>query len=217
MGKKIKAINLGCGSSPIENFTNYDFNYFIIAGKIPLMKFLLSRLSFIPKPYLKLMDISKEKNIHHCDAASSIPEKNNSIDLIYSSHMLEHLDKDEADIFLVNCRKILKPKGILRLVVPDFDILIEKYSIDEDVDKFIYSSCLVGEKPKSFKKKIQYMIQGHGWHHQMFTKKSLKKTLEIHGYKSIKFFKEGQSAIPFNNNINYFDHAGISIYCECKK
>ena len=29
--------------------------------------------------------------------------------------------------------------------------------------------------PKSLIKKLQYLIQGHGWHHQMFNKKSLQK------------------------------------------
>ena len=217
MVKSYKAINLGCGLNPIKNFTNYDFNYFIIFGKIPLIKTLFSMMPFIPKPFLEIMELSKKKKIHHCNVAASIPEKENSIDLIYSSHMVEHLDKAETSLFFKNCIKILKPGGILRIVVPDFDILIDKYLNNKDVDEFIYSSCLVGEKPKSLLKKLQYMIQGHGWHHQMFTKKSLKKKLEMHGYKSIKFFKEGESDISFSNKINYFDHEGISIYCECRK
>mgnify|MGYP003682017299 FL=1 len=52
MVKSYKAINLGCGLNPIENFTNYDFNYFIIFGKIPLIKTLFSTMPFIPKPFL---------------------------------------------------------------------------------------------------------------------------------------------------------------------
>ncbi len=217
MHNNFKAINLGCGLRPIKNFTNYDYNFFIILSKIPFIKLILSNLSFIPKPYIELIDLAKNKKVIFCNVIVNIPEKKNSIDLIYSSHLLEHLDSKETDKFLSNCKKILKPNGILRLVVPDFDILIKNYLADRNVNSFIESSCLVGQKPKNLLKKLQYLVQGHGWHHQMFTKDSLRNVLHNHGFKAIEFFKAGESNIPFQNNINLYDHSGISLYCESIK
>ena len=96
------------------------------------------------------------------------------------------------------------------------DYSIEIYNQDHDVDRFIHDSCLVGKKPKKLIKKIQYLLQGHGWHHQMFNKKSLERKLNLYGFFKIKFFEAGESAIPFENGINYFDFSGQSIYCECQ-
>jgi predicted SAM-dependent methyltransferase len=217
MHKNIRAINLGCGLNPIKDFTNYDYNFFITLSKIPWSKFILSRMNFVPNSYIKIIEMAKKKQISFCNAAVSIPEKKNSIDLIYSSHVLEHLDSNETDKFLSNCKEILRNEGILRLVVPDFDILVNNYLSDKDVNTFIKRSCLVGDKPKNILKKLQYLIQGHGWHHQMFTKKSLEKVLKKNGFRSIEFFEPGSSKIPFNNSINLYDHAGVSLYCESIK
>ena len=131
--------------------------------------------------------------------------------------MIEHLDYEETNNFFMECKRVLKPGGIARIVVPDFNKLIESYNQNHDVDSFINNSCLVGKKPKTIIKKLQYLLQGHGWHHQMFTKNSFDKKIKFHGFSEVKFFEAGESAIPFENGINYFDFSGQSIYCEFTK
>lgn len=179
------------------------------------MNILLSKIQIIPKPFIQFMEIVKKDNIQYCNAYRKIPESENSVDLIYTCHMLEHLDPKESEKFLKECKRVLKKDGILRIVVPSFEILIKNYQQNKNVDIFIEESCLVGEKPKTFIKKLQYLIQGHGWHHQMFTENSLKKKLEIAGFRNITNFTEGNSNIPYKNNINYADFASKSICCEC--
>ena len=43
-----------------------------------------------------------------------------SVDLIYSSHVIEYFDRDEIITLLSNWHRVLKPNGILRVAVPDF-------------------------------------------------------------------------------------------------
>ena len=52
---------------------------------------------------------------------------NNSIDSIYTSHTLEHFTSGETKKVLSDCYKILRPNAIIRIVVPDLDICIEKF------------------------------------------------------------------------------------------
>ncbi len=47
-----------------------------------------------------------------------LPFDDDSIDVIYSSHVLEHFSKCEAPKFLQRCLRILKIGGIIRVVVP---------------------------------------------------------------------------------------------------
>jgi Uncharacterized protein conserved in bacteria len=162
------------------------------------------------------MKVVKEQKIKYCNAYKRIPERDKSVDLIYICHMIEHLDQEETSNILQECKRVLKPGGIVRIVVPDFDRLVDSYNQDHDVDRFIHDSCLVGKKPKKLIKKIQYLLQGHGWHHQMFNKKSLERKLNLYGFLKIKFFEAGESAIPFENGINYSDFSEQSIYCECQ-
>ena len=99
-------------------------------------------------------------------------------------------------------------------MVPDFDKLINSYNNNSDVDQFIHDSGLVAKKPKTIIKILQYLLQGHGWHHQMFTKNSLHSCIKSHGFLKIIFFEAGESNIPFENSIDYFDFSEESIYCE---
>lgn len=52
-------------------------------------------------------------------SALSLPFSNNSFDVILSIHMIEHLNTVERDIFLAECRRVLKNKGVLFIVTPN--------------------------------------------------------------------------------------------------
>lgn len=51
----------------------------------------------------------------------------NSVDLIFSSHMLEHLTLQEGVKLLKHCHEIMKPGAIMRVVLPDAKKLAELY------------------------------------------------------------------------------------------
>lgn len=46
----------------------------------------------------------------------------NSIDFIFSEHFLHHLFLDDAMEILAECRRVLRPGGVIRTVVPDADL-----------------------------------------------------------------------------------------------
>jgi len=50
-----------------------------------------------------------------------------SIDVVYASHLLEHLAPHEVPAFMGELYRILKPSGILRLVVPDLEQIATEY------------------------------------------------------------------------------------------
>ena len=208
---------MGCGSHPFPGWINYDHNIFIYFSRIPLLKRLLKKMNFIPVGFKDFMDIAVSENIQYADGGKKIPEINNTIDVLYSSHMLEHLDEEETHIFLTESMRILKKGGILRLVVPDFDKLIHGYSQHQNPSKFITDSCLVGKKPKSVIKKMQYLIQGHGWHFSMYNKQTLVELLEKHGFKNIQILQEGETNISGCTHLNLSPHTHESIFIEAEK
>jgi predicted SAM-dependent methyltransferase len=46
---------------------------------------------------------------------------------VYASHVLEHFSHAFAPIFLSECRRVLKPGGIVRIVVPDLETIARLY------------------------------------------------------------------------------------------
>jgi predicted SAM-dependent methyltransferase len=54
-----------------------------------------------------------------------------SVDLIYASHVLEYFDREEVINVLLEWKRVLKPGGILRIAVPDFKSMTELYKSGE--------------------------------------------------------------------------------------
>jgi len=210
---KLLKVHLGCGKNALDGFLNFDNNLFLFFKFIPFIENFLSFFKFIPKWFCEFITISREKNIKYCDASKKIPFKDSTVDLIYTCHMLEHLDQNETKIFFNESYRILKPNGIMRIVVPDFQRLVDNYNFDKDVNKFVYQSCLVGEKPKSLIKKLQYLIQGHGWHHQMFNKESLEFFKKFK-FSDVQLIEPGKTKIGFNTSIDLNERKNESLYFE---
>lgn len=53
------------------------------------------------------------------DIRHRLPYEDDSVDLIFCEHCIEHITQHEAIRFLEECRRILKPGGHVRIVFPD--------------------------------------------------------------------------------------------------
>lgn len=52
---------------------------------------------------------------------------NDSFEAIYHSHVLEHFSKSQAQKFIQECYRVLRPQGVLRIAVPDMEQIIRSY------------------------------------------------------------------------------------------
>ena len=58
---------------------------------------------------------------------TKLPHEDESVDVIYASHVLEYFDRDEAIPVLQEWIRVLKKGGILRIAVPDFEAMAIMY------------------------------------------------------------------------------------------
>lgn len=87
---------------------------------------------------------SKGKNIINCDIRKPLPYPDNSVDVVYCSHVLEHLKQETTEMVLSEIFRIMKPSGIIRVLVPDLEVICKNYL------KYLELS-LAGEKSAEFK------------------------------------------------------------------
>lgn len=73
------------------------------------------------------LDLYRSKFVKYHNIKKKLPFLDSSIDVIYHSHVLEHLTKKEADNFIKDCFRVLKKGGIMRVVVPDLEQICEEY------------------------------------------------------------------------------------------
>ena len=82
--------------------------------------------TFDPR-WINLDQYTSSEKVQTHDLRTPLPFPNNFADAIYCSHFFEHLDIEMADKFLSECLRCLKPGGILRIVVPDFERMAKDY------------------------------------------------------------------------------------------
>jgi len=61
------------------------------------------------------------------DLRRGIPASDASVDAVYHSHVLEHLDRDRVPDFLAEVLRVLKRGGVQRIVVPDIEFSVRRY------------------------------------------------------------------------------------------
>ncbi|MDU8884653.1 methyltransferase domain-containing protein [Yeosuana sp. MJ-SS3] len=178
--------------------------------------------------------------------AKGIPFESNSIDVVYHSHLLEHLDQDVAKQFLLEIKRVLKPNGILRIVVPDMEKVCRDYvshievSEKNDVEAQKhnqYISAIIEQsvrresygvsQQKPFRRYLENLLLGdarrRGETHQwMYDRISLSTLLINFGFKEPQTQKYNSSTITNWNNYGLdFDQNGNeykpnSLYIEAK-
>ena len=61
------------------------------------------------------------------DLKKGIPAADDSADAVYHSHVLEHVDREAVPGFMAEALRVLKPGGVHRIVVPDFERHVRDY------------------------------------------------------------------------------------------
>jgi len=75
-----------------------------------------------------------------------IPFNDSSFDLVYHSHVLEHFSKSDGYNFLMECYRVLKPNGVIRIVIPNLENIVREYlkwiefGLENQNDKSIQSN-----------------------------------------------------------------------------
>ncbi|MEM7005562.1 MAG: methyltransferase domain-containing protein [Pseudomonadota bacterium] len=61
------------------------------------------------------------------DMRNTLPLSDNSVEIIFTEHVLEHFHHKDARGILADFHRTLKPGGMLRVIVPDLQIFAQKY------------------------------------------------------------------------------------------
>jgi len=70
---------------------------------------------------------SADRRVERVNLLKGFPYPDNSFDVVYSSHVVEHFTLDQASFILQEAWRILKPGGIVRIVVPDLAETCKEY------------------------------------------------------------------------------------------
>ena len=120
------------------------------------------------------VDIREDVNPDVVDDAFALKTfEDGCVDLIYASHMLEHLNYEDSNVALGRWFDVLKPEGKLRIAVPDFEALCKRYIYKQDIREIMHSVC-GSQKHK------------YDFHYCVYDETSLTKKLNDIGFINVK-------------------------------
>jgi len=210
-------INIGCGQTPTKGWRNYDNSLSIRFAKIPILPDLLRKLRFLESSQYQFIQFVRENKIEYGDATKGLSIQDASVDVLYSSHMLEHLDRNEATKFLKEALRILRPGGIIRIAVPDIKRQVTQYVDSCDSNAFIEATHLCVPRPRSFAQRLRLLWVGPRNHQWMYDGNSLSRLLKEHGFVNAEVLAAGQTGIHKHELLDLQERASESVYVEAEK
>lgn len=210
----MKCVNIGCGRSPTEGWSNYENSLSIHLAKMPILTFVLKCFGLLNEQQRRTISFFKGSSIKYADARNHIPEPDHFVDILYSCHMLEHLDSDEAQAFLTEAKRVLKHGGYIRLAVPDLRLIVNDYLQSGDADRFMNDMDLSRRVAQSLLSKIRYLFVGDRGHKYLYDGASLCKLLASAAFKDTKVMPEGETMIPEPGSMNLAERSPSTVYIE---
>lgn len=126
------------------------------------------------------------------DIVRGLPLEEKCAKGVYSSHVLEHLDRTSFEVALRNTLKLLKPGGVFRLIVPDLAWRTQKYiKMSENGDSFandwfMLASHLGQKQPLNSLISRTRAVLGNSGHRWMWDEASMAGMLNEAGFVSIR-------------------------------
>lgn len=114
------------------------------------------------------------------DIRNGLPFTDETVDVLYSSHLLEHLFIDELQRVLRECHRVLKPSGAFRILVPSVEKAVQAY-VSNDREWF-------ADWPRSFESiggRLCNYLLCDGQHRSMFDFVFMREMLLEAGFASV--------------------------------
>lgn len=113
-----RLLHIGCGEINSPEFINLDARP-------------MSHVHIVSKNILNLRNIPNE-----------------SLDMVYMSHVLEHVPRNQVSETIKEMHRVLKKGGVLRVSVPDFDHIVNIYQSTEKNIQSIAPALMGGQDYK---------------------------------------------------------------------
>ncbi len=178
-----KHYNLGCGVSFFKGFLNIDFWAQLQQNVV-----------------YKDLNGTQDTFMLNFDLRGGVPARDSSLDLIYHSHMLEHLNFTDGIAFTKECFRALKPKGVMRVLVPDLELFVNAYASDNTFFLDEYRRVLDNKIYITKGSIFMGMLHNHG-HKMGYDFETLKWLLENSGFSNVTRTLYASSKIDSVNSL----------------
>lgn len=173
-------------------------------------------------PHFETMNIYDGDHVDYvCDIVSGTPFDTNTFDVVYASHVIEHIPWYIVQRSINEMHRILKPNGVLEIWVPDGLKICKTFVEYEEtgVDNSINDGWYRFNEEKDVCKWTAGRIFSYGdgkadfshpnWHRSIFSERYLINLFSMAGFKDITKMN--------NSEVRGYDHGWINLGIKGRK
>lgn len=145
-----------------------------------------------PKPGWLTLDLApsdQSGEILTIDATEPLPFPDRSFDYLFTEHMIEHISFSEGLSMLGECRRILKPGGVIRVATPSLGMLLRVVTADRSAREGRYLrwsiESFVPEAPVTTPAFFLNNFMRNWGHKFIYDRETLEVALRVAGFTSI--------------------------------
>lgn len=142
----------------------------------------------------------RAEQVAYLDVTQAFPLPDESMDYVFSEHLIEHLDPDQGAVMLRECRRVLAPGGKIRLSTPDLQRVVGllEHSGEPVQERYLAWSRTYNSLPESDHLAV-FVVNNfvRAWGHRfIYDRGALSEALEKAGFRDISFRVPGESSEP---------------------
>lgn len=179
MKPKGPIVNFGCGLSAPKTWRNFDASPSLRLQRLPLFGSLIGILR---------SGVKFPANVEYGDIRKGLPLADSSCELIYCSHVLEHLSRNDCRRALKQTYSLLRPGGTFRLVLPDLETAVKEYKRGGPAaaERLLEATGLGTEERAQGLRSVVEAIFGNSQHLWAWNFAAIKKALNEVGFRKIR-------------------------------
>lgn len=215
----MKRINFGCGRSPTSGWENYDNSPLVWVSRHPFVVWCMKKLRLFNSDRIAYIEVLKSYHVCRADGRQRLPFADGSVEVFYTSNMLEVLTRKEVVFFLKEVRRVLMPNGIIRIRQTDLRQLVAEYNKSGDSDRFLtrihyawYEELYSG--PQSWLRRILSLFFLKCPYFWYYDSHAMVRRLSEAGFREPVELKAGETLIPDTGGLNLFEDDDDSFFIE---
>ena len=183
-------LHVGCAGIVVPGWENIDKSPSVYLARFPRLRRVLHRAGVIGDAQAE----GFPRGIVRADVSRGLPYADGSAAYVYSSHLIEHLSRSQALDFVRECRRVLRPDGIMRVATPDLEKIVGAYMAADPqregeptrADVMMAELGMFHELQATFAQRLTHRVASASYHQWLYDSESLVRLLGKGGFNETK-------------------------------
>jgi SAM-dependent methyltransferase len=132
-----RKLQLGSFDQTPEGWLNTDVTPHLFLARVPGLPWVLHRAGSLSDERYASYRSGAFRTVRYLDVSRPFRFRDATFEAVLATHVLEHLRPDAAERCIRESHRVLAPGGVLRVAVPDLDLMVSLYD-PADPDGFLF-------------------------------------------------------------------------------